>query len=707
MSTYDEQYIPDNDNKSKQHKKLFEKHEQQSDAPYSTDHLPQLANNSAALEFKPLGQINAKASKDRQTKLLLEEGEQKTRGWQLTKQEFIAQIEQMVDTKVNGLLKYVGFSTKDCPWLQAFYSELNTYSASGIEQLLRQYLGQNIESTNDFLAKLGERVEAPVKHWIKTREIQDVPELVEQKMAETQPGGTNGHFNPFAKASQSPGSIPPELRAKLEEFLGASLSSIKLHAGSEAEKVLQDKNARALTVGQDIYLDLSKYSLQTPEGIGILAHEIIHAQQQIGATGMDTSNNSEALEKDANRNLWTLLRRWMKWGKGFATRASMKSGLKVAKCGKDEEVEGFNAYSLKEHFMDSDNKKSISYTHAISNFHDMGANTYKTTNRTHHSLGDYNYVEGSHAVHGGNTAAAIIARYYGRYLGFDPKDQTLFSNKVNLNKAKNFWDRVIVVWNRDRLQKKGYTGDWNKIPSGVDLIVNPFAYRRSENILLKNNRKNKQIQKNKGKENVTAYYILKYTTGDKKGADFDHSFTSITYEEVDGHEVIVTQKAVLNNASLNIKSSIDVEGIKVNNGEPIELDHVYQIPDDILWLHLNHLRYYIQYVRNRQKSDPMSEYLSVNKNNQEMFLGFMNPNQSTSRKTDPLKKPLTIATQVQAALATGVAVLNSYFTEKKLVHLLITFPPTLKVVTLFGALIASYFLKDKVEANEVVLYKSE
>lgn len=349
MSDYDQQLTPGNANENQQNSFSLRTLQDKEEDPYDTDHLPKLSEDMPLLEFKPLDQIKGKASLDRQTKLLLEDGEQKTRGWQLTKQEFIAQVELMVDTKVNDLLKFVGFSTKDCPWLEAFYAELGNYSAGGIEVLLRQYLGKDIEATNDFLEKLSERIEAPVKHWIRTREIQDVPELAEQKMAETQPGGsTNGHFKPLASANQSTSSIPAELRGQLEEFLGATLDHIKLHSGSEATKMLQDKQARALAVGQDVYLDLTRYSLDTFEGVGILAHEIIHAQQQMGATSMDTSNNSEALEQDADNSLLTLLRRWMKWGKGFAARASMKSGLKVAKCSNEKKQEQTDPLKIQE-----------------------------------------------------------------------------------------------------------------------------------------------------------------------------------------------------------------------------------------------------------------------------------------------------------------------------------------------------------------------
>jgi pyrrolidone-carboxylate peptidase len=328
---------------------------------YASDHLPKLSQDQSLLKFKPLGQINGKASKDRQTKLLIEEGQQKTRGWQLTKPEFIDRIKQTVDVKVNDLLKHVGFSTKDCPWLEAFYADLGMHSSTSIEALLRQYLGQNIESTDDFLAKLSDRIEKPVKHWISTREIQDVPELLEQKMLENDPSNTNGHFNPLDKANKTTTNFPPELKAQLEEFLGASLSSIKLHTGSEANKILQDKEARALTLGQDIYLNIDKYPLDKPEGVAILAHEIMHARQQMGATSLDTSDNSEGLEEDADRGLMALLRHWMQWGKGFAkTPVNLSSGLKVARCKNDQKQENADPLNIMKAQQISPEEKDLS-----------------------------------------------------------------------------------------------------------------------------------------------------------------------------------------------------------------------------------------------------------------------------------------------------------------------------------------------------------
>ena len=451
----------------------------QNQDPYNTDHLPKLSGSPKMLNFRPLDAIRQKASRDRQTLLIIEDGATKTRGWQLSKTEFIQQIDSMVDTKVNGLLKHVGFTTEDCPWLKAFYAELNTYPAQGIEQILRQYLpqGQTVESTDDFLTKLSERIEVPIKHWIKTREIQDVPELVTQKMAETQPGSnTQGHFDPLAAAKQSTTSIPPELAAQLEEYLGASLSSVRLHSGSEAQKVLANKKARALTVGQDIYLDLTKYSLQKPEGMAILAHEIIHAMQQAGASSMDTDNNSDALEADANRSVWALLRRWMQWGQGFsAAGANMKSGLKVAKCGNDKEVDApISSRELVEanivHKNGNDESESIEIVSKY--FKDSESDALRGSTGGH-AAGKYNPLSGMHRVLGKNIATSVAIRYYGGYI----------IEKGNVNEAKMMKVvKYIAEWNGcgtniNKLEQKfKYSTEKKK----HYIIVNPFAYRRWE-----------------------------------------------------------------------------------------------------------------------------------------------------------------------------------------------------------------------------------
>ena len=307
-------------------------------------------------------------------------------------------------------------------------------------------------------------------------------------------------------------------------------------------------------------------------------------------------------------------------------------------------------------------------------------------NNTVHCLGNYNYVEGTHEVHGGNTVGAIVARYYGKYLGYEKRDGSIFINN-NVDKIRGVWKKMHM-WNRGRLERAGWDGNWNNLPSGINLVVDPFAARRVEKIRLKK-REEQHPEKVKGGE---THYILKYTTDDGNSEDFNHHFTSITYgKDINGNEATLIQEVIINNKSLGVTSSVKVEGVNVNNGKPIPLDHPYQISDDMLWLQSSRLRYYIQYIRNREKTDSLASLIDLNTNNQKLFVSLMNPNKSLVQTKDNLKPILTIASQ-------GISLLALFFPG---------IPIVFKVGAFLGGVIASHILEDKVEKGEVVLYASK
>jgi hypothetical protein len=74
-------------------------------------------------------------------------------------------------------------------------------------------------------------------------------------------------------------------RAFFEPRLGADLSQVRLHTGEEAEGAAEDLNARAFTVGQDIFFAAGRYPPAGVEGRRLLAHELTHVAQQQGAGG--------------------------------------------------------------------------------------------------------------------------------------------------------------------------------------------------------------------------------------------------------------------------------------------------------------------------------------------------------------------------------------------------------------------------------------
>ena len=82
-------------------------------------------------------------------------------------------------------------------------------------------------------------------------------------------------------ASNSTGHpLPSNLHRKLEQALGADLSALRVHTGSQSVEANKAISARAYTIGHDIHFNEGQYNPESSEGQGLLAHEATHVVQQ-------------------------------------------------------------------------------------------------------------------------------------------------------------------------------------------------------------------------------------------------------------------------------------------------------------------------------------------------------------------------------------------------------------------------------------------
>lgn len=70
-------------------------------------------------------------------------------------------------------------------------------------------------------------------------------------------------------------------RAEMESKMGADFSGVKIHSDTQANQMSEGIHAQAFTHGNDIYFNSGKYNPESPQGKELLAHELVHTQQQL------------------------------------------------------------------------------------------------------------------------------------------------------------------------------------------------------------------------------------------------------------------------------------------------------------------------------------------------------------------------------------------------------------------------------------------
>lgn len=126
-------------------------------------------------------------------------------------------------------------------------------------------------------------------------------------------------------ASSSGSALPSHLQRQFEGSLGADLSSVRVHTGSESAEAAHAVGAKAYTVGQDIHFAAGKYQPDDAFGMHLLAHEVAHTVQQSGGSAhrqnkLEVSAPQDAAEHEADHAADAMVR-------GEAATVSGASGV--------------------------------------------------------------------------------------------------------------------------------------------------------------------------------------------------------------------------------------------------------------------------------------------------------------------------------------------------------------------------------------------
>ena len=75
-------------------------------------------------------------------------------------------------------------------------------------------------------------------------------------------------------------SMDAATRGFFERKMGAGLSNVRLHTDDEATMAARAVSAKAFTYGNHIVFNKQYFDTSTPEGMSLLAHELVHVRQQ-------------------------------------------------------------------------------------------------------------------------------------------------------------------------------------------------------------------------------------------------------------------------------------------------------------------------------------------------------------------------------------------------------------------------------------------
>lgn len=98
----------------------------------------------------------------------------------------------------------------------------------------------------------------------------------------------------YIKSAGGGAPLSKDVREFMEQRIGADFSAVRIHTGIKADNLNRQLNARAFTVGQDVFFGANNYQPHTTEGKRLLAHELAHTVQQRESKG--------AIQRDKNPN---------------------------------------------------------------------------------------------------------------------------------------------------------------------------------------------------------------------------------------------------------------------------------------------------------------------------------------------------------------------------------------------------------------------
>lgn len=130
--------------------------------------------------------------------------------------------------------------------------------------------------------------------------------VIQRKESAANPASVSESLGTQINASRGFGqSLPTSARAFFEPRFGYDFGQVRVHTSENARSLAQAVNARAFTVGRDIFFGANEYAPDTHTGQRLMAHELTHVIQQ--STG-SSARRTPARKDESQSNMPTLLR---------------------------------------------------------------------------------------------------------------------------------------------------------------------------------------------------------------------------------------------------------------------------------------------------------------------------------------------------------------------------------------------------------------
>jgi hypothetical protein len=114
--------------------------------------------------------------------------------------------------------------------------------------------------------------------------VEDEEELQMKPMHGPEGGAVEQSVEKQIQAARGGGKpLDDNIRGSMEQGFGADFTNVRVHTGGQADALNRSLNAKAFTVGNDVFFGKGQYNPGSSGGKQLLAHELTHTVQQ-GAT---------------------------------------------------------------------------------------------------------------------------------------------------------------------------------------------------------------------------------------------------------------------------------------------------------------------------------------------------------------------------------------------------------------------------------------